>query len=187
MVLKKLNKKRKNIFFKLDNYRKIIRCIKLIDFYKNDIILVCHLVFLGGYSLKLIKDYFSSKSFELYNYKDNFDIVILTSQNQNYLYNYKSQNFLNKNIFFFFKNFDEVSLFLYRTNMLTLSPYFFYPLYFSLPKKNVILSFSLFCIYFAKYKYKYTQNSFIYYSYIAIINKAILSIFIFIFCKINTK
>ena len=182
-----LKKKKKYLILRLDSYRKSIRTIKLLDFYRNRIILVCHLIYFNGYSLKLLKDYFCSKNFEIYNYKDNFDFVMISSQNQNYLYNYKSQNFLNKNIFFFFKNFDEVSLFLYRTNMLTLSPYFFYPLYFSLPKKNVILSFSLFSIYFAKYKYKYTQNSFIYYSYIAIINKAILSIFIFIFLQFLQK
>ena len=90
-------KQRRSIILKLDCYRKNIRNVKLIDFYNNRIILVCHLTFFGGYSLKLLRDYFCSKTFELYNYKDNFDFVMLTSQNQNYLYNYKVQKFLNKN------------------------------------------------------------------------------------------
>ena len=62
--MKKLNFKRKNLILKLDNYRKFIRNVRLIDFYKNQILLVCYSIYLNGYSLKLLREYFFSKSFE---------------------------------------------------------------------------------------------------------------------------
>jgi len=74
--MKKLNFKRKNLILKLDNYRKFIRNVRLIDFYKNQILLVCYSIYLNGYSLKLLREYFFSKLFELYNYKDNFHFVV---------------------------------------------------------------------------------------------------------------
>ena len=59
--MKKLNFKRKNLILKLDNYRKFIRNVRLIDFYKNQILLVCYSIYLNGYSLKLLREYFFSK------------------------------------------------------------------------------------------------------------------------------
>ena len=56
--MKKLNFKRKNLILKLDNYRKFIRNVRLIDFYKNQILLVCYSIYLNGYSLKLLREYF---------------------------------------------------------------------------------------------------------------------------------
>lgn len=96
----RLLKKVKSKFLKLkvDRYRKFIHNINLIDFYEKRFVLVCNCVFFHGYSIKLLKEYFCSKSFEIYNYTDNFDFLMISSKNQNYLYNYKSQNSLNKNI-----------------------------------------------------------------------------------------
>jgi hypothetical protein len=182
-----LNLKKKNIFLKLDNYRKTIRIIKLMDFYKNKILLVCYSIFFNGYVLNLLKDFFSSQYYKTYNYKDNFKFLILSSKNKNYLYNYKFYNNLVKHIIFSFNNFNEIYLFLYRIVNLTLSPYLFYPLYFITSSKNILISFNLFSFYFKNYKYKYNKNSFFYYIYINIIKKAIFIIFIFIIFKIDNE
>jgi hypothetical protein len=66
-----------------------------------------------------------------------------------------------------------------------LSPYIYFPLFFYSSNKNVILPFSLFNSYFKKYKYKYYNNSFLYYVYLNIIKKTIIIIFIFIFLKLT--
>ena len=185
-MIKLKKKKFKNLILKVDAYRKYIRSVNFINNYKKKICLVCYSISFGGYSLNLLKDYFSYKNYEIYNYKDNFEFLNLNSKIQNYLYNYKFHNFYKKSIFFFFNDFNEVYLFCYRIKKLTLSPYFFYPLFLVTPRSNTILSYSLLTTYFQNYKYKYYQNSFFYYIYINIIKKAILVIFIFIVLKISS-
>ena len=99
----KLIKKKKNYILKLDCYRKFIRSQNLLNFYKQkNFFLVCHSIFFGGYSLKLLKEYFCSKVCEIYNYKDNFHFSFIKKKSENYLYNYKFHKPLNKNILFFF-------------------------------------------------------------------------------------
>jgi hypothetical protein len=111
---------------------------------------------------------------------------MISLKNQNYLYNYKFQKALSKNILFFFSNLNDIYLFLYRIKHLTLAPYFFYPLYFFSSKNNIILPFNFISIYFRNYNYEYYKNNFFYYIYINIIKKIILIIFIVIISKINT-
>ena len=92
---------KRKLKLKLDGYRKIRRSIKIIDFYKNKVCLVCVFIYFGGPTLRLLKEYFCSKISEIYNYKNNFDFVVTSPRNQNYFYNYKSRKSLNKNILFF--------------------------------------------------------------------------------------
>lgn len=103
------NFKKKNIILKLDSYRKLIRNIKLVNFYKNKIFLVSHSIHLSGYSLKILREYFCSKVFEIYNYKDNFHFFALTRKSENYLYNYKFQKPLNKSILLKFLNYNHLN------------------------------------------------------------------------------
>jgi hypothetical protein len=175
----------KKTILRLDIYRKYIRSITRIDFYIKHIGLVCHTTFFSGYSLNLLKQYFCSKVYETYNYKDNFDFLLISIKNQNYLYNYKFHKLLSKSIVFFFLTFDDIFLFLFRIKILTLSPYYFYPLFFINNKKNVLLPFSFLSSYFRKYKYEYYQNYFFYFTFKSKIKKIILIIFIFIFSKIT--
>jgi len=94
---------------------------------------------------------------------------------------------LKKNIFFFFKTFNEITLFLHRVKFLTLSPYYFYPLFFLTPIKNFFLSFSLFSRYSNIAEYKYYENSFIFSLYITIIKKLFFNLFLFFSLKINAN
>ena len=174
----------KQRIFLLDKYRKYVRNIKSISFYQKKIFLICNLVFFGGFSLKLLREYFCSKVFETYNYKHNFDFLMLTSKSQNYVYNYKFQKLSNKNIVFFFDNFNDIYLFLYKIKTLTLSPYFFFPLYFFSTKFKTVLPFNYLSAYFRNYEYEYGKNDFFYYIYINIIKKIIFTIFVFIVSKI---
>ena len=175
----------KHIILKLDKYRRLIRTVNLIDFYKNQILLVCYCIHFHGYSLKILREYYCSKLFELYNYKDNFDFVIISAQNQNYLYNYKVQKALKKTIFFFFKNFDELYLFYYRIRTFTLSPYFFFPLFLSTPLKNVLISFGLFSKYLSIGEYKYYKHGFVYDVYLKFIKYVFSLLFVNIFFLIS--
>ena len=181
-----INLKKNFFFFKLDKYRKLIRYISLVNFYKNKIFLICQLVFFSGFSIKLLKDLICSTIYSSNNF--DFDFLI-TSKNQNYFYNYKiNKEIINKkSIVFFFNTFNDIYLFLYRSKVLMLSPYIYFPLIFYSPLKKVILPFNLFYCYFKEYKYKYYNNSFLYYIYLNIIKKTIIIIFIFIFLKITIK
>ena len=179
--------KKKNLILKLDNYRKFIKNVRFIDFYKNHILLVCYSIYFSGYTLKLFREYFCSKFFELYNYKDNFRFVVFAKQIKNYLYNYKVQKTLNKNIVFFFKTFNEISLFLDRVKLLTLSPYYFYPLYFVTPIKNISLSFSLFSKYYNIGEHRYYENHFVFSLYTTIIKKLFINLFLFFSLKIKCQ
>lgn len=96
-MIKLKKKKFKNLILKVDAYRKYIRSVNFINNYKKKICLVCYSISFGGYSLNLLKDYFSYKNYEIYNYKDNFEFLNLNSKIQNYLYNYKFHNFYKKN------------------------------------------------------------------------------------------
>ena len=111
---------------------------------------------------------------------------MLTSKSQNYVYNYKSQKLSNKNIVFFFDNFNDIYLFLYKIKTLSLSPYFFFPLYFFSTQFKTILPFNYLSTYFRNYEYEYGKNDFFYYIYINIIKKIIFTIFVFIVSKIST-
>lgn len=95
--IKYLNHRKKNLF-KLDKYRKFIRSITQVSFFNKHITLVCDSTFLGGFSLSLLIKYFCSKVFQTYNYKDNFDFLLISIKNQSYLYNYKFEKLLNKSI-----------------------------------------------------------------------------------------
>lgn len=53
--------KNKNIILKVDTYRKLIRQLSFIDFYKKKIVLVCHSIYFNGYSLKLLKEFFTAQ------------------------------------------------------------------------------------------------------------------------------
>jgi len=46
-------KLKKSLVFKFDNYRKLLRNIKFIDFYKKKISLICYLIYFNGFSLKI--------------------------------------------------------------------------------------------------------------------------------------
>jgi len=124
-MMKQISLRKRNLFFKIDSYRKFIRNIKLLNSYKHKICLVCHFIYLGGYSLDILKQFLCSKVFEIYNYKDNFHFFSLTKKSENYLYNYKFQKPLSKGIVFFFSDFNDISLFVYRISLLTISPYIF--------------------------------------------------------------
>ena len=76
-----MKKHLKKKIFLLDKYRKYIRQIKNIFFYRKKIFLICQYIFLGGFSLKLLKEYFCSKISEIYNYKDNFQFLIINFRN----------------------------------------------------------------------------------------------------------
>merc|ERR1712054_723229 len=107
----------------------------------------------------------------------------ISAQNQNYLYNYKFQkSFLNKTIFFFFKNFNDLYLFYYRIRTFTLSPYFFYPLFIVTPLRRIFVSFGLFSKYMSIGTYKYYKNGFIYSLYLNIIKQ----IFLILLININS-
>jgi hypothetical protein len=92
--------KKKLLFLKLDKYRKVIRYVRLLDFYSNKIFLICHLNFFSGFSIKLLKDYFCSKIYSFNN--GNFNFLISSKKvNQDYFYNYKNNKVNKKNIYFF--------------------------------------------------------------------------------------
>jgi len=99
----------------------------------------------------------------------------------------RNKKTLNKNIVFFFKTFNEISLFLDRVKLLTLSPYYFYPLYFVTPIKNISLSFSLFSKYYNIGEHRYYENHFVFSLYTTIIKKLFINLFLFFSLKIKCQ
>src|SRR3990167_2030239 len=64
----------------------------------NSLFLVNHFLYLGNFTIDLLKEYFYSKVYEFYKYKYNFEPILLTKLVQNYIYTYKIHKLLNKNI-----------------------------------------------------------------------------------------
>ena len=90
---------RRSFFKKLIKYKKLINQINYFKInFSNSLFLVNHFLYLGNFTLDLLKEYFYSKVYEFYKYKYNFEPILLTKLVQNYIYTYKTHKLLNKNI-----------------------------------------------------------------------------------------
>ena len=175
-----------SFFKKLIKYKKLINQVNYFKFNSgNSLFLLNHFLYLGNFTLDLLKEYFYSKIYEFYKYKYNFEPILLTKLVQNYIYTYKIHKFLNKNILLKV-DMNLISMFNYLEFLKKLSiiPYNFIP--FSLVSLNKNISLYLTNCYndFFCYKYNKTNYNFLNFFYIKKIKKIIISFIIFITKKI---
>lgn len=90
---------RRSFFKKLIKYKKLINQINYFKIYSfNSLFIINHFLYLGNFTIDLLKEYFYSKVYEFCKYKYNFEPILLTKLVQNYIYTYKIHKLLNKNI-----------------------------------------------------------------------------------------
>ena len=177
---------RRSFFKKLIKYKKLINQINYLKYNSmNSLFLVNHFLYLGNFTIDLLKEYFYSKVYEFYKYKYNFEPILLTKLVQNYIYTYKIHKLLNKNILLRVDT-NIINIFNYLEFLKTLSiiPYNLIP--FSLISLNKNISLYLTNCYnnFFCYKYNKTNYNFLNFFYIKKIKKIIISLIIFITKKI---
>jgi hypothetical protein len=177
---------RRSFFKKLIKYKKLINQVNYFKYNSgNSLFLLNHFLYLGNFTLDLLKEYFYSKIYEFYKYKYNFEPILLTKLVQNYIYTYKIHKFLNKNILLKV-DMNLISIFNYLEFLKKVSiiPYNFIP--FSLISLNKNISLYLTNCYndFFCYKYNKTNYNFLNFFYIKKIKKIIISFIIFITKKI---
>jgi len=177
---------RRSFFKKLIKYKKLINQINYFKInFSNSLFLVNHFLYLGNFTLDLLKEYFYSKVYEFYKYKYNFEPILLTKLVQNYIYTYKTHKLLNKNILLKV-DLNLINIFNYLEFLKNLSiiPYNLIP--YSLVSFNKNISLYLTNCYndFFCYKYNKTNYNFLNFFYIKKIKKIIISFIIFITKKI---
>jgi hypothetical protein len=177
---------RRSFFKKLIKYKRLINQVNYLKINCfNSLFLVNHFIYLGNFTVDLLKEYFYSKVYEFCKYKYNFEPILLTKLVQNYIYTYKIHKLSNKNILLkVSNNMIEVFNYLDFLKQLTLVPYNFIP--FSLISLNKHISLYLSNCYnnFFCYKYNKTNYNFLNFFYIEKIKKIIISLIIFITKKI---
>jgi hypothetical protein len=177
---------RRSLFKKLVKYKKLVNQI---NYFKvnssSSLFLLSHFLYLGNFTVDLLKEYFYSKLYEFYKYKYNFEPILLTKLVQNYIYTYKIHKVLNKNILLKVDS-KIIELFNYVELLknLTIIPYNIIP--FSVVSFNKNISLYLTNCYnnFFCYKYNKTNYNFLNFFYIEKIKKIIISLIIFITKKI---
>jgi hypothetical protein len=177
---------RRGFFKRLIKYKKLINQVNYLKFNSiNSLFLVNHFLYLGNFTIDLLKEYFYSKVYEFYKYKYNFEPILLTKLVQNYIYTYKTHKLLNKNILLKVdSNIIHVFNYLEFLKGLSIIPYNLIP--FSLISLNKNISLYLTNCYnnFFCYKYNKTNYNFLNFFYIKKIKKIIISLIIFITKKI---
>jgi hypothetical protein len=177
---------RRSFFKKLIKYKKLINQVnylKITSF--NSLFLLNHFLYLGNFTIDLLKEYFYSKVYEFYKYKYNFEPILLTKLVQNYIYTYKIHKLLNKNILLRVdSNIFDIFNYLEFLKNLSIIPYNLIPFSLVSFNKNIALYLTNCYNNFFCYKYNKTNYNFLNFFYIKKIKKIIISLIIFITKKI---
>ena len=177
---------RRSFFKKLIKYKKLINQVNYLKINSfNSLFILNHFLYLGNFTIDLLKEYFYSKAYEFYKYKYNFEPILLTKLVQNYIYTYKTHKLLNKNILLRVdSNIFDIFNYLEFLKSLSIIPYNLIPLSLISFNKNISLYLTNCYNNFFCYKYNKTNYNFLNFFYIKKIKKIIISLIIFITKKI---